>query len=90
MRYRKRPSEVEARCVGMEPWKGLAVWCGGDIIKNGHRYEAIIVRTIEQWAYAGYFIILDGNGQFSVHEPSVFEALYELDERGATEPGSEG
>ena len=78
-RFRKKPVEVEARRVGDVPWGDLAKWCGGSIARDGQKYAAIIIRTLEgnMWARPGDWIIKGVKGEFYPCKHDIFEQTYE-------------
>lgn len=78
-KYRKKPVEIEAFRVGVEKWKDLAEWCKGRIIRDDHRYTAIVITTLEgnMWARVGDWIIKGVAGEFYPCKPNIFEKTYE-------------
>ncbi len=78
-KYRKRPVKVEARCVGVGPWRSLIEWCRGEPIKDGNAYWAIRIQTLEgdMLAKKGDWIIKGVAGEFYPCKPDIFEQTYE-------------
>lgn len=66
--YRRRPTEVVAIQVGSIPYKTLARWCGGEIIRDGNTIVGIHVPfTGSGMAKSGDWIIQERQDIASVN-----------------------
>lgn len=80
VRFRKKPVVIEARKVGDPPYKVLAVWCGGNVIRDSSgKPVAIEIPTLEgvMMAQRGDWVIKGIAGEFYPCKPNIFEATYE-------------
>ena len=79
MKFTKRPVVIEALQVGNNGWNHVANWCGGEIIRDGRKFSAILINTLEgkMLAREGDWIIKGVKGEFYPCKPDIFEATYE-------------
>ena len=77
--YRKRPVVIEAHKVTTGAQWLLEEWCGGEIVRNGHNFAYIAIKTLEgtMKATIGDFIIKGVQGEFYPCKPDIFEQTYE-------------
>lgn len=76
MFYVAKPRVIEAYQVGgIVPFRKLANWCGGAVVKNGNKIIAITVKG--DWARIGDWICLHEDGKFFRLSNAEFNDVFE-------------
>lgn len=78
MRYRKKPTEVEARQVDAmdyDDMTDLLGWCGGHAVDYAD--YVIVLSRDEDYVRPGDWIVKDSDGEFWVYAPEDFAASFE-------------
>lgn len=82
--YTTRPDQIEAVQLSRENIEELAVWCGGDIIrepKSSDPSDVYLALTVPRVngpldAQIGDFVIKNARGRFEIKRADIFVAMY--------------